>query len=44
MPFVAHEKERWQAAPPFASSPAASQGAGRGPRRGLDGPSRPKTS
>jgi hypothetical protein len=40
--FVDHEKERWQAGPKFASSPLACVTAGRGHRRGLDGPSMPK--
>jgi len=36
--LVEHEKERWR----LASSPAPGDRAGRGHRRGLDGPTRPK--
>jgi len=39
---VHHEKERRRAGPRFASRPAPRQGAGRGHRRGLDGPSMPR--
>ena len=39
--IVHHEKERLRAGPTFASSPSARVTAGRGHRRGLDGPSMP---
>jgi hypothetical protein len=39
--IVGHEKERWRVACHFASGPAPCQSAGRGHRRGLDGPSMP---
>ena len=40
--IVHHEKERRQRDPMFASSPAPGVNAGRGHRRGLDGPTMPK--
>jgi len=40
--IVRHDKERWRAGRSFASSPVARLDAGRGHRRGLDGPSMPK--
>jgi|GEM_PF-2531883 len=40
--FVGHEKERRHRGPLFASDPLPRQNAGRGHRRGLDGPSMPK--
>jgi len=43
LPIVHHDKERRQASTRFASGPDPGQGAGRGSRRGLDGPSRPRT-
>ena len=42
--FVDHEKERLHGDARFASSPAPDWSAGRGHRRGLDGPSMPKTT
>ena len=42
--IVHHEKERRHRDPWFASSPPNSVSAGRGHRRGLDGPSMPKPS
>jgi hypothetical protein len=39
--LVGHEKERRQRDPTFASSPVPCQSAGRGIRRGLDGPTKP---
>ena len=42
-PIVHHDKERWQLDSRFASGPQASRGAGRGHRRGLDGPTMPNT-
>ena len=40
--LVEHEKERRQLGPMFASSPLNRVSAGRGHRRGLDGPTMPK--
>ena len=42
LPIVDHEKERLRPDPQFASSPLARVNAGRGHRRGLDGPTMPK--
>jgi hypothetical protein len=42
-PIVRQDKERWRADRPFASGPVPCRFAGRGHRRGLDGPSMPKT-
>ena len=42
-PPVDHEKERRRVGPMFASSPAPRQSVGRGHRRGLDGPTMPKS-
>ena len=41
--IVEHEKERRHREVMFASSPLTSERAGRGHRRGLDGPTMPKT-
>jgi len=41
--LVGHEKERLPVGPRFASSSSARGSADRGQRRGLDGPSMPKT-
>jgi hypothetical protein len=43
VPIVHHDKERRQLDSRFASGPQASRGAGRGHRRGLDGPTMPNT-
>jgi hypothetical protein len=40
--IVNHEKERLRRDPKFASSPLARVSAGRGHRRGLDGPTMPR--
>jgi hypothetical protein len=42
--IVEHDKERLQAGQTFASGPLPGHPAGRGHRRGLDGPSMPKAS